>query len=145
MITSLLTLIIVALGCYILSQDSVTITRKKALERENEYLQSKLNDFHRVKANAEIKEREAELLWKERELQKELAWKYTKDKDIVALKEMVADQKAENQKLQARVEMYEELVDINGDIVDVKELVNKLIEKLPDVNINTISVHGSNK
>lgn len=43
-------------------------------------------------------------------------------------------------------EMLERVINMEADIVDVKELVNKLISKLPEVNLKnlTINTNGNN-
>ena len=43
--------------------------------------------------------------------------------------------KSTNASLQTRVDMMEQVVEISSDIVDIKDLISKLINKLPEVNI----------
>jgi hypothetical protein len=39
---------------------------------------------------------------------------------------------------ETKLEFMSKITDVNADVLDVKELVNKLIEKMPTVNINSI-------
>ena len=41
-----------------------------------------------------------------------------------------------------KIEMMEKIVDLNADLVDVKDLINSLIEKLPEFKINTLQLTG---
>lgn len=58
--------------------------------------------------------------------------------EVVELKKELAV--AEN-----TVEMMDELTDLQTGMIDVKEVVNSLIKKLPDINIKSITAGPSNK
>ncbi|MBP9786035.1 MAG: hypothetical protein KBC72_00380 [Acinetobacter sp.] len=49
------------------------------------------------------------------------------------LNEQVAVLKKENQ-------MLEKITDLNGDLIDIKDLVSKLIGKLPEINLSSLTV-----
>lgn len=62
-----------------------------------------------------------------------------KDAEIAKNNIQIAELKKEN-------EMMKKIVDLNADIIDVKNLVSKLIEKLPEIKLNnlTVSTHAKN-
>jgi hypothetical protein len=41
--------------------------------------------------------------------------------------------------------MLDKIVDLNADIIDVKELVVSLIKKLPEVNLQNLTVMSQSK
>lgn len=53
--------------------------------------------------------------------------------------------KIENASLKVRVEMLEKATEVSGDILDVKDLVNKLVEKMPEIKLSTLSVNIADK
>lgn len=57
--------------------------------------------------------------------------------ELVESKETVAVLKKEN-------EMLKQITNLNADVIDIKDLVGKLIEKLPEVNLQSLTVHASN-
>lgn len=73
---------------------------------------------------------------------KEMEFKMSHHKDTELKKlEGVNNQLTEdNAVLKNKVEMMEKIVTVNADIIDVKELVNKLIDKLPEVKLNSVTV-----
>lgn len=75
--------------------------------------------------------------------EKEFELKHFKDAKVQELE-------SENGKLNQRIavlekenEMLGKVTDLNGDIIDIKSLVNKLIEKLPNIDIKSLSLNGS--
>jgi len=50
----------------------------------------------------------------------------------------------EKAKTDVELRMTRELLDINADVVDVKDLVEKLINKLPDIDLRNLSVTVKN-
>lgn len=78
-----------------------------------------------------LKEKDFELKHFESEKTKELAAK------VVSLEKELAVEKKTN-------EMLVKITDLNADVVDVKELVTNLINKLPEVKINSIATTCGN-
>lgn len=81
---------------------------------------------------------------------KEFELKHFKDEEVQKLKTELATEKQNNAVLKKENEMLVKITDLNADVVDVKELVNKLIEKLPEVKLNNLTVNtnggnGNNK
>jgi hypothetical protein len=57
---------------------------------------------------------------------------------IKKLETEVVDLKTKLAVAETKLEFMSKITDVNADVLDVKELVNKLIEKMPTVNINSI-------
>lgn len=80
---------------------------------------------------------------------KEKAFELTHHKDV-ELKTMADSLTAKDVELQVAKkenEIMKQVTDLNGDILDVKDVVNKLIEKLPQINLTSLTVaqNGSPK
>lgn len=72
--------------------------------------------------------------------QLEFNMKNHKDKELLEKDAKITTLESENAVLTKSIEMMKEMVDINADIVDVKDIINKLIEKLPQLNITSLAV-----
>lgn len=83
---------------------------------------ARLNSDHEIA----LKEKDFELKHLETEKMTELTAR------VVSLEKELAVEKKTN-------EMLVKITDLNADVVDVKELVTKLIEKLPEVKINSLT------
>lgn len=104
-----------------LQQKLTDAEHKHALEVE------KLKHTHSL----ELQQKDFDLKhYKDEELKK-------KEELIVSLQQQVAILKKEN-------EMLDKIVDLNGDMVDIKELINSLIKKLPEVNLQNLTINGNN-
>lgn len=62
------------------------------------------------------------------------------DKEVKTAKDaqLVAERKYEL--IKKENEIMKQITDINGDIIDVKSLVEKLIDKLPSINLNSLNI-----
>lgn len=47
-----------------------------------------------------------------------------------------------NSVLQKENEMLERITNLNGDVIDIKKLVTQLIDKLPEVKLNSLTVQS---
>jgi hypothetical protein len=113
------------------------------------------NFFNAPKLKEKIKEikHEYELKIKEIEKDKELALKekefelkHFKDEEIKKIQEELTEQKKSNVILKKENEMLEKITDLNADIIDVKKLVETLINKLPEIKLSNLSIYsGDNK
>jgi len=56
--------------------------------------------------------------------------------EVFSLKQELAVAKKENT-------MLEKLVDVSSDIIDIKDLTNKLIEKLPQIDLKSLTVNNN--
>lgn len=70
----------------------------------------------------------------------EFTMKNFKDEEILTKNKEIEKLTNSNAVLTKENEMMNKMVDINADIVDVKDIINKLINKLPEVNLSSINV-----
>lgn len=77
--------------------------------------------------------------------EKEFELKHFKDDEVAKLREDLAKVEQENAVLQKENEMLEKITNLNADIIDIKSLVSNLIEKLPTINLSSLTLNGSNK
>lgn len=111
----------------------------KGRERDKE-----LHTRHLEKVNVEYEAKISRL-----KLDQELALKQ-KEFDIAHFKDAeIKKAEDKNSKLEQEIavvkkenEMLIKITDLNADVIDVKELVTKLINKLPEVKINSLSVNA---
>lgn len=106
----------------------VTKSTLKQLEHEHQLEISKLKSDHSL----ELKEKEFEL-------------RHFKDEEVKSLKDKLAEKEKAMAVLQKENNMLEKITDLNADIVDIKDLVNKLIEKLPTINLQSLSLGNGDK
>lgn len=71
--------------------------------------------------------------------------KHFKDDEIAKLRATLAERDSKIGVLENQVKMLDTIVDLNADIVDVKDLIGSLIKKLPEINLTSLTVNGSNK
>jgi hypothetical protein len=77
--------------------------------------------------------------------EKEFELKHFKDDEVAKLKAEVSKVNQENAVLKKENEMLEKITNLNADIIDIKSLVANLIEKLPTINLSSLTLNGSNK
>jgi len=41
--------------------------------------------------------------------------------------------------------MLDKIVDLNSDVIDIKDLVKKLIDKLPEVNLQNLTIQNGSE
>lgn len=108
-----------------------------SLRRENRDFEQRLENVHeeygikidKIKADHKIELQE-----------KDFEIKYNKDKEIKAAKDELTKVQKELAEQKVENKMLRELVDYEADIIDVKNLVKTLIDKLPNVNISTLAL-----
>ena len=76
--------------------------------------------------------------------QKAFELKHFKDAEVQKLTKELNDAKSEIAVLKKENEMLDKITDLNADVIDVKDVVNKIIDKLPTMNISSISVGAQN-
>lgn len=69
----------------------------------------------------------------------EFNMKNFKDTEILSKNEEIIELTNKNAVLTKENEMMNKMVDINADIVDVKDIINKLIEKMPEIKLTTLA------
>jgi hypothetical protein len=77
---------------------------------------------------------------------KELNFKiaHNESEDTKKAKDELVKEQTKNAVLEQKVEMLDKIVDLNADVIDVKDLVTQLINKLPEVKISSLA-GGSSK
>lgn len=98
---------------------------KSQLEHEHEIKIKELESTHKL----ELKEKEFEL-------------KHFKDDEMKKLSEEIAQVKQENAVLEKENEMLDKITNLNADIIDIKDLVTNLINKLPEIKLNNLTISG---
>jgi ABC-type Zn2+ transport system substrate-binding protein/surface adhesin len=74
--------------------------------------------------------------------EKEFELKHFKDEEMQNLKERLSEKTQAFAVLQKENEMLQKITNLNADIIDIKDLVANLINKLPEVKINSLSMHA---
>ncbi len=98
------------------------IEENKKKDLDNELKVKRLDAEHEIiinEKNFEIKHLESEKV-------KELQVKLTEAEQKIAV-------------FTKQVEMLDKIVDLNADVIDVKDLVTKLIDKLPEIKLTTLA------
>lgn len=75
--------------------------------------------------------------------EKEFEMRHFKDDEIAKVRDELAKVKEDNAVLKKENQMLEKITDLNADIIDIKSLVNNLIEKLPTINLSSLTLNGS--
>lgn len=94
--------------------------RKKDVDQEIEI--KKLTSAHEL----EIKEKEFEI-------------KHLESEKVQDLETKLVDANSKIAVFTKQVEMLDKIVDLNADVIDVKDLVTKLIDKLPEIKLTTLA------
>lgn len=95
---------------------------KKALKQEHALELSKRDSAHAL----ELKQKEFDIT-------------HFKDEELAKKEEVVVEMTKKVAVLENENKMLREVADLNGDIIDIKELFNKLIEKLPEIKLTTLA------
>lgn len=72
--------------------------------------------------------------------EKEFELTHYKDEELQNLKAENVTISSKLAVAEKEINMLEKLVDVNADIVSVKDIINKLMDKLPSVNISSLAV-----
>ena len=122
---------------------------EKKLQDQIGYLREELNEEKQSRArmsndhDLEIKDLESEhrLALKE----KEFELKHFKDEEIKVTKDEVTEMAKKLAVLTKENEMLKSITDVNADIIDVKDLVSKLVEKLPSIDLKSLTINNTDK
>ena len=115
-----------------------------ARHREKKINELEENHERRVERLEELQDQEInDLVWEHTLALKKKAYEI---EDLPVVKEI----RAENERLTRKVEvmqkelqMTEKVVDLNADIIEIKDLFNTLITKLPEVKISSLAVSNN--
>lgn len=96
-----------------------------------------------VKHNYELKIKELEQDHKLALKEKEFELRHFKDDEVAKLKEELSEKKSEIAVLTKENQMLDKITNLNADIIDIKDLVANLINKLPEVKLNNLTINGT--
>mgnify|MGYP001582106589 CR=1 FL=1 len=105
-----------------------------------------------AKALNAIKDMESAYARKEMELEsehkialkeKEFDMKHFKDEELKKMQEELVQQRQETAVLKKENELLVKITDLNADVIDVKELMNSLIKKLPEINLQNLTINSN--
>lgn len=77
--------------------------------------------------------------------EKEFELKHFKDDEMAKVRGELAEAKSQNAVLKKENEMLEKITNLNADIIDIKALVGNLIDKLPTINLSSLTLNGNSK
>lgn len=112
------------------SQEELSEEKQLRIRRSNDH-DLKIKDLESAHG-LELKEKEFEL-------------KHFKDEEVKAAKEEVIAISKKLAVLEKENEMLKSITDVNADIIDVKDLVNKLVEKLPSIDLKSLTIQNTGK
>ena len=71
--------------------------------------------------------------------------RHLKDEEVKKAREEVTKVSKELAVLKKENEMLKSITDVNADIIDVKDLMNKLVEKLPSIDLKSLTIQNTGK
>lgn len=100
-------------------------------------------DEYRTKANdaQKVRDQEIKALKVDHELElkkKQVEIDLFESTKIKAVTDENTELKTKLAVAETKLEFMSKITDVNADVLDVKDLVNKLVDKMPTVNINSI-------
>ena len=113
--------------------------------KNNEEITSLKNQIKDAEHGCQLKVAE---LKKDNELalkEKEFELKHFKDEEMKKLNGEISVKNQRIAVLEKENEMLGKITNLNADIIDIKDLVNKLIEKLPTLNLSHLTINGDSK
>lgn len=108
---------------------------------ERDYKKLYENSSHEFEMKIKELESDHKLTLKE----KEFELRHFKDDEVKTLNKEVSEKAQEIAVLRKENEMLGKITNLNADIIDIKDLVNKLVDKLPTVNLSSLTVNGNSK
>lgn len=75
--------------------------------------------------------------------EKEFELKHFKDDEVKNLSQEVSKLERQVAVLQKENEMLGKITNLNADIIDIKDLVANLINKLPEIKLNNLTLNGN--
>lgn len=108
---------------------------------ENDYKKLYLEMQHKHEMQLKEIKTDHKLALKE----KEFELKYFKDEEVKKMQKEISDKDQNIAVLKKENEMLGKITNLNADIIDIKDLVNKLVDKLPTINLSSLTVNGNNQ
>ena len=113
--------------------------KKKDEKTEFEMRVRELQSDNRIAMKEMEKDYELKLKEKEFEI------RHHKDEEIKQLDNEIVILKRTNAEQIVKIKMLDKIVDLNADIIDVKNLVIKLIDKLPQIDLKSLTINQRDK
>lgn len=112
--------------------------KRDMMQKEEDHKRNTVGlDFHHELAIKELENKHKFEL-----AQRDFDLKNQKDAEILKYKEEAEKAKSDMLVLAKELEVTQKIVDINSDIVDVKDIINKLITALPKIDLSSITVNS---
>jgi len=102
-----------------------------------------IEDKRRVQMEHEMELRRIDLERGFEARERELNNKFFKDEEVKKLNEQLSNKTLKLAVAEKEVQMLTEIINIEGDVVDVKEIMEKIIQKLPEINLSTLQLTAS--
>lgn len=112
---------------------------KEAAKERDERLVSLLREKEELSFNHRLELQAKESEHKLKLQEKEFEITHYKDNEVKALQDEKISLEKKVAVMEKQNELLERLIDFNGDIVDVKDLIANLMAKLPEVKISNIT------
>ena len=112
-------------------------------DKELEQIKKCETSIKELETNNKIKLAEIEANHKIELKEKDFQLKHFESEQMKSLAEKIVQLEKDKAVLQKEKEMLDKITDLNADVIDVKDLVKNLINKLPEVKISNLSVQAS--
>lgn len=117
----------------------------KKNEKQTKDCVSEVLDFNttisKTKIECELKIKEIEHSHKLAIAEKEFELKHFKDEEMKKKENKIEELNRRVIQLETENKMLDKIINLNGDIIDVKNLVNNLIEKLPTIDLKSLTIN----
>lgn len=110
---------------------------------DEERVEQRLESIKELKAKHDIDMAELKQQHKLELQQKDFDLKHFKDDEVKRLRDELAKAAQEVAVLKKENQMLDKIVDLNADIIDIKNLVNALIGKLPTIDLKSLTINQS--
>lgn len=123
--------------------------REEELQSEVDKLRELTADRNRARRDID-KDHELKIVELESEhslalREKAFELKHLKDEEVKKAKDEVTEMTKKLAVLTKENEMLKSITDVNADIIDVKDLVSKLVEKLPTIDLKSLTINNTDK
>lgn len=113
-------------------------------KQEQQAVTAPTRDIADMRHEYELKIKELEANHKLDLKEKEFELRHFKDDEVKTLSDKIATQSSEIAVLKKENEMLGKITNLNADIIDIKDLVANLINKLPEVKLNNLTITNGN-
>lgn len=122
--------------------NTALVEEKRELEAELDELRSQLEGIenkYQIKIDKIQSDHAIALKEKDFEMQ------HHKDKELREMERQINEIRKELAEYKTENKMLREIVDLNSDIIDVKNLVKELIKKLPEIKLSSLTLNSKSE